>query len=136
MPRTIHKYGLVRAMESFCEKVNKANNVIIDFRVSNIERIDQNLELILFRVISELINNTLKHAKAEKIEIRLEKTENKISLSFCDNGVGFDVDKIMNSEHLGMGLKNIVSRIKSINGSFKFESSPGKGFSIKVEIEL
>ncbi|MBN2683285.1 MAG: Cache 3/Cache 2 fusion domain-containing protein [Bacteroidales bacterium] len=136
MPRTIHKYGLIRAMDSFCEKVNKANAVNIDFRYSNIERIDNNLELILFRVITELINNTLKHAKASVININLSRIENKINLNFSDNGIGFNVEEIVDSDHKGMGLKNIVSRIKSINGIYNFDSEEGKGFAIKVEIEL
>jgi len=137
MPRVIHKYGLIKAIESFCDKVNKTNKISIQFDMKNIsERLDQNLELILFRVITELITNTLKHANAKKINIVLEKIGNKIIMIFKDDGIGFDIDKIMNSEHLGMGLKNIISRIKSINGDYHFISFPDNGFQIKVNIDL
>ncbi|MBU1013413.1 MAG: Cache 3/Cache 2 fusion domain-containing protein [Bacteroidetes bacterium] len=137
MPRVIHKYGLIKALESFCDKVNKTNKINIQLESKHIsDRLDQNLELILFRVITELITNTLKHANAKNINIELEKSRNKIIMSFKDDGIGFDIDKIMNSEHLGMGLKNIISRIKSINGDYHFISFPDNGFQIRVNIDL
>ena len=137
MPRVIHKYGLIKALESFCEKVNKTNTINIQFDKINIpERLDQNLELILFRVITELITNTIKHASAKNIIIELEKSRQKVIMHFKDDGIGFDINKIMNSEHLGMGLKNIISRIKSINGDYDFVSFPDNGFQIKVNIDL
>ncbi|PKP34740.1 MAG: hypothetical protein CVU00_05465 [Bacteroidetes bacterium HGW-Bacteroidetes-17] len=137
MPRVIHKYGLIKALESFCDKVNKTNKINIQLDTKHIsDRLDQNLELILFRVITELITNTLKHANAKHINVELEKSHNKIIMSFKDDGIGFDIDKIMNSEHLGMGLKNIISRIKSINGDYHFISFPDNGFQIRVNIDL
>ena len=137
MPRVIHNYGLVTAIESFCEKVNKTNTININFVKKNIkERFDQNLELILFRVTTELINNTIKHAKAKHILIELKKSTNQMKLYFVDDGIGFNKDEIMTSEQKGMGLKNIISRIKSINGAYKIESSPNRGFKIKVNIDL
>lgn len=137
MPTIIHNYGLVKALESFFEKINKTNQIKIKFETDNIsERLDKNLELIFFRVISELINNTLKHARANNVLIMLLRNENKLSLYFKDDGIGFKVDEIMNTENKGIGLKNIISRIKSINGYYKFNSSEGEGFSIKIEIDL
>jgi PAS domain S-box-containing protein len=136
VPRVIHQYGLVKAVESFCEKVNNANSVDISFKTEKCEqRLDHNTELIFFRIISELINNTLKHANAKNVDITLKKESGKLQLIFKDNGIGFDAKAIMNSEQKGMGLKNIVSRIRSINGVYKIESSPGKGFEIQIEIE-
>ncbi len=137
MPRVIHQYGLIKALESFCEKVNKTNAIIIDLKKVNIPvRLDQNLELILFRVITELINNTIKHANAKSIKIELEKNANKLFMSFTDDGIGFDINEIMKSDYKGMGLKNIISRIKSINGDYSFISFPDNGFNIKVNIDL
>lgn len=137
MPRVIHKYGLVKAIESFCEKVNKTNTINIEFlKRSCGERLDQNLELILFRVITELLNNTLKHAEAKHVIIELEKLAGKLNLVFQDDGIGFDINEIMKSDHKGMGLKNIISRIKSINGDYNFVSFPNNGFKINVNIDL
>ncbi len=137
MPTVISNYGLVKAIESFCEKINKTNRISITFNKINFEkRLDKNIELILFRVISELINNTLKHAYASCIYIELKKIDNKVFISFKDDGVGFDIDEVMNMENKGMGLKNIISRIKSINGQYKFYSSPTNGFSININFDL
>jgi len=137
MPRVIHQYGLLIALESFCDKVNKVNTINIQFDKESIpERLDQNLELILFRVITELINNTIKHANAKKIIIELDKSDKKVMMLFEDDGIGFDIDEIMSSDHKGMGLKNIISRIKSIKGDYNFISSPGNGFKIIVNIDL
>lgn len=136
MPRMINTHGLVKAVEQFCHLVNKTNKLNIAFDTENIERLDQNMEIILFRVISELINNTIKHAEAERVFILLLKRENVLSLYFKDDGKGFDVDDVMKSDKKGMGLKNIISRIKSINGYYDFKSRLGEGFSIKIEIVL
>jgi PAS domain S-box-containing protein len=135
MPTVIQSYGLIKAVQAFCEKVNKTNQLNIRFETENIlDRLESNLELILFRVISELINNSLKHAKAQNVYILLVMYEDKLSLYFKDDGVGFVVDEIIQSENKGMGLKNIISRIKSINGNYSFSSKPAEGFTIKIEI--
>ncbi len=134
MPRIINTHGLVKAVEQFCQMVNKTNKLKISFETENIERLDLNMEIILFRVISELINNTIKHAEAERIFILLLKKENIVSLYFKDDGKGFDVNDVMNSDNKGTGLKNIISRIRSINGNYDFNSKIGEGFSIKIEM--
>lgn len=135
MPTVINSYGLVKAVQAYCDKVNKTNQLNVKFETENIDnRLDSNLELIFFRVISELINNTLKHANAENVYILLVKYENRLTLYFKDDGVGFDVDEIIQSDNKGMGLKNIISRIKSISGKYSFNSIPGKGFTIKIDI--
>lgn len=137
MPTVIQKYGLIKALDSLCNKINNVGKIKINFIHQNIPNsIDADLKLILFRISGELINNTLKHAKAKVINLYIKQTENKIILDFKDDGIGFDVDKIMNIENKGMGLKNIISRIKSIDGYYKFESVPGEGFRIKIEIVL
>lgn len=137
MPRVIHKYGVIKALEAFIEKVNRTNKIKILLSVKDVrERFDQGIELIIFRVISELINNTLKHANAENIHIRFAESDKKILIDFTDDGSGFNITEVMKSESGGTGLKNIISRIKSINGLCTFESFPEKGFSIKIEMSI
>jgi PAS domain S-box-containing protein len=137
MPTVIHSYGLVKAVQAFCEKVNKTKQLNIEFETENIQnRFDVNLELIFFRIISELINNTIKHAQANNIRVLLVKHEKYLKLYFNDDGRGFVLDEILHAENMGMGLKNIVSRVKSINGNYQMNSSPGNGFTIQIEIQL
>ncbi len=137
MPTVIHSYGLVKAVHAFCDKVNKTKQINIKFETELlVDRLEQNLELILFRIISELINNTLKHAEAKHVDILLVQYDDRLTLYFKDDGVGFVVDDIIQSENKGMGLKNIISRVKSINGNYHFLSRPGEGFTIKIEINM
>ncbi len=135
MPRVIHEYGVVKAIQAFCNKINLTNRIKIEFTSEGVDQsMDKNIQLILFRVISELINNTIKHAKASLINISIEAQEAKIRVEFSDNGIGFNTKKIMSDKRVGIGLKSIISRIKSINGSCHFSSEEGQGFRIIIEI--
>ncbi len=135
MPRVIHEYGVVKAIQAFCNKINLTNRIKIEFNTTGVDQnMDMNIQLILFRVISELINNTIKHAQASLISIHIEVKGDKIRLEFNDNGIGFNTEKIMGDKKTGIGLKSIISRIKSINGTCNFSSEEGKGFRIIIEI--
>ena len=135
MPRVIHEYGVVKAIQAFCNKINLTNRIKIEFNSVGVDQtMDKNIQLILFRVISELINNTIKHAKATLISINIEANEGKIRVEFKDNGIGFNTEKIMSDKKTGIGLKSIISRIKSINGRCQFSSEEGQGFKIIIEI--
>ena len=135
MPRVIHEYGLVKALESFAQKVNQIKKLNIRFKHSGIDKtVDADIQLILFRVITELITNTIKHAQARSIDIHLKKQEDHISMVFEDDGIGFDVDEVMNNAKTGIGLKSIISRVKSVNGRCLITSDEDKGFKIHIDI--
>ncbi|HEY9115902.1 MAG TPA: Cache 3/Cache 2 fusion domain-containing protein, partial [Bacteroidales bacterium] len=135
MPRVIKEYGLMKAIDSFCQKVNNMHKLDIQLENDGIEEtLDKDLQLILFRVISELINNSLKHANAKNISIKLKKNDDKISLAFEDDGIGFNMSKVMNNKQTGIGLKSIISRVKSVNGQCIFKSMEGHGFKIYIDI--
>jgi len=135
MPRVIHEYGLVKALEAFCTKVNQTGKIHIDFNAKGIEpSLDKNIQLILFRVISELLTNTIKHAESQNAYIELNKIDDNISLVFTDDGIGFNSKEVMAKKGSGIGLKSIVSRIKSINGSCEIISNEGEGFRIVIDI--
>jgi signal transduction histidine kinase len=134
-PRMILDFGLVKAIESFIKKINITQKIKIIFENRNIsERLDQTIELILYRIITELINNTLKHAEAGKIEIYLEILDGSLQVTYIDDGKGFDKDQVMRDENTGMGLKNISSRLESINGTLKIHTRPGIGTLVVIEI--
>jgi len=136
-PRIILDYGLVKAVESFIKKINITQKAEIIFENKNLqERLDQTIELILYRIISELINNTLKHAEATRIEIYLELLDHNLQLTYMDNGKGFDKDAVMEDQNRGMGLKNITSRLESVNGSLRIHSRPGIGTLVVIEVGL
>lgn len=135
-PRVIIDFGLVKAVESFCKKVNLSQKMNIIYQASVQERFDQTVELVLYRVITELLNNSIKHSGAGKIEIYLEKFDDILQLTYMDDGIGFDLDKVLNSEGTGMGLKNIISRLESIHGTYKIHSMREAGTLVVVEVRL
>ncbi len=135
-PRIIIDFGLVKAVESFSKKLNLSQKVNIIYEASVSERFDQTIELVLYRVITELLNNSIKHADAEKIEIYLEKFDDILQVTYMDDGVGFDLDTTLNDENSGMGLKNIISRLRSINGTYRIHSKKEAGTLVVVEVKL
>lgn len=132
-PHVLTNFGLEKAIKIFIETVNI--NKLIDIQIkSNLQqkRFDFTIETVLYRVICELITNTLKHANASKINIFIELKEQQLTVLYSDNGKGFDISNV---EFNGMGLSNIQSRIKSINGNTIFESFSSKGFKAKIYLQ-
>ncbi|MBL4560470.1 MAG: PAS domain S-box protein [Labilibaculum sp.] len=137
-PHVLNDFGLEKAIRSFTNKINLSQTISISFHAENMEdRINQQVEVVIFRVVSELINNTIKHAKATNIEINLSKEENLVSLIYIDDGIGFDAKEINAGTSTGMGLYNVFSRIRSLNGSHKIKSNPKRGGMMAViEVNL
>lgn len=135
-PHILSDFGLKRAVTNFINKSVNLGGIKIKFD-SNIgaKRYDDNIEVILYRVICELINNSLKHSECTKIDLTLLYSDSKLLLTYRDNGVGFDPQQIIDC---GMGLSNISSRINYLNGSLDISSSKGEGMvaSICVNSEL
>jgi two-component system NarL family sensor kinase len=86
-------------------------------------------------VLQELVNNIIKHAQANEVSIQLVKHETELNIMVEDNGKGFDVTKTLD-EAAGIGLKNIQSRIAFLNGNVYFDSFPGKGTTVTIELPV
>lgn len=137
MPRLINEYGLVKAIESICKKINATGKVKIDFISKGFNgKLDQNIELVFFRVTEELINNTLKHANASNIKIFMCCENSKLDIEYHDNGIGCNINDVYTSSKAGIGVKNIISRIKSLNATYIFFSPESGGFGFKAEVEI
>jgi signal transduction histidine kinase len=95
------------------------------------ERFDANIEVVLYRVVCELVNNSLKHSACERIIIVVNKIGKNIVIDYSDNGKGFNLAEV---ESVGMGLSNIKSRISSLGGKIRFESKPGNGMLAHIEV--
>jgi signal transduction histidine kinase len=136
-PHVLTNFGLVSALKNFSHKINETKSVNISL-VSNMEneRFDHNVETILYRASCELITNTLKHAKANSIQINISKHLRTLTIQFHDDGQGFNPDKKINNMNSGMGFSNISSRIKSINGVFILNSYPGEGTNALIKVRL
>ncbi len=131
-PHVLERYGLRRAIETFIRNATARKTIKTDIS-TNIEthRFEHNIEVILYRICCELINNTLKYAEADKISINITEGEKFIEFKYSDDGIGFDINDV---EYNGMGLTNIKSRVKSLNGSIEIISSPEKGFYTFIKL--
>jgi signal transduction histidine kinase len=134
-PHVLSNFGLASAIGAFTTKINQTKTVEIDFK-TNMEgyRLESDMEVVLYRAVCELINNTLQHSGASKIDIELNKHEKFVTLHFYDNGRGFDTSTLNKEDHKGMGLSNIETRVRSVEGVFILESTPGKGTSALIKM--
>ncbi len=133
-PKIITDYGLIRSLENFCESINATKLLQISFEHDNLSSgLGSTIELTLYRIITELINNTIKHAQAQQVRIELFQQANHIRLSYRDDGIGFELDEALEKSDQTLGLKNIISRVRSLKGDFSFRNTrPG----IEILIDL
>ncbi len=129
MPESLVRYGLNAALADFCKSTDKVNYHFY----GNDHRMDENLEVTVYRIVNELINNALRHSEAEQINVQLILEEHRVSIVVEDNGKGFDTSLI--SGFAGTGLKNVKSRVESFNGTIDITSFPGNGTEINVEFK-
>jgi len=132
-PHILLNYGLVPAINSFIEKLQLTSKIDIQLTQSDITRFNEHQEIMLYRIFTELMNNTLKYAQATKVDISINNTEKGIEFFFSDNGIGFNTDKLGNKK-TSMGIENFKRRISSFNGIFELHSQPNKGMSVKIVI--
>jgi len=135
-PHILNNFGLHKALQSFVNKIQFSNNINIILNSNlNEKRFSYNIEVVFYRVICEMITNTLKHASARRITIDLFEDNEELLLEYFDDGIGFSPEKAEQSGQ-GMGLANMRSRVNSLNGNYQITSRKGKGvyFSINVKI--
>ncbi len=95
---------------------------------------DNDKAVILYRMAQEILNNTVKHSGAKQITVLLKASGNLFTLAFSDDGVGFDIEKKMNSG--GAGLNNLQNRARLINAQLTMQSTPGNGTGVTIELPL
>ncbi len=131
-PHVLNDFGLARGVQNFIDKSAAMHEVKIRFTTNlRSERFDTDVEVILYRVICELINNSLKHAACTAINLSLSQNGTELTLDYTDNGRGFNPEAMLDC---GMGLSNIDSRINSLGGTFDIVSSKGKGMRAAIRI--
>ena len=131
-PHVLNSFGLARGIKNFVDRTAALHDVKIEFTTPlRDQRFDSNIEVIIYRVICELINNSLKHSSCTTINISLTLNNGRIAVVYSDNGCGFSYKESLNS---GMGLSNMKSRISSLGGSLRFNSKPGSGMSAHFEV--
>jgi signal transduction histidine kinase len=134
LPQGLEEFGLSYAVEGLCEKTIELSKIDIHLKTENTENIDTKVSLILYRLIQELLNNAVKHSEASTIDLSIKKEKNELILNYTDNGKGFDFAEAY--EKRSLGLKNIETRTKMINGTTKFDTKPNEGLKLEVRIPI
>ena len=133
-PHILSNYGLVPAFNNTIAIAKDLITIKFTSNCNNL-RFTNNIEIVCFRIFKELLNNTLKHANAKHIEILLQYNKKVLSLKFKDDGKGFDVKEQMEERKTGLGLFNILSRVKAINADYHINSEPGLGINFELKIK-
>lgn len=126
------KFGLISSLKSLCETIN-SEKLKIDFLHHGIdERLPVEITVPIYRAIQELFSNIIKHAKASKVTLQVQRNSQQLNVIVEDNGKGFNPK----AEFEGMGLKSVKSRVEAINGKITFDSSPFSGTTVIIDIPL
>lgn len=130
MPDMLLKHRLKEALELYCEHLSSEGQLTFDLQCyGNLELLDTTMELQVYRIVQELLQNVIKHAAASHAIIQLRYDEGTIRLSVEDDGKGFDTEQ----PNRGAGLSNIAGRIKALHGYFSIASTPAMGTTVHVE---
>ncbi len=126
--------GLGEALVELAEEINLANEfkVTVVNEIDDKDRIDPNMELMLYRIAQEQLNNIRKYAQAKNVEIKAKLVKDNLFFSVADDGIGFDISQ----KSKGIGLKNMQSRVDFYTGSLAIVTSPGKGCAIEINIPM
>jgi two-component system, NarL family, sensor kinase len=134
MPHALLSKGVITALSQFISDINACGKLEINFSHEE-QKIDSNKSIHVYRMITEMVNNAVKHSGASTLQIALRNDKNKLILDVKDNGRGFDSDEIMKVTG-GYGLRNIFSRTNILGGDMYLTSSPSTGTAYTIEIPL
>jgi len=136
MPEALVKFGLDTALKDFCNDIHQSGALKLNYQSFGLEDavIDQTIAITIYRIVQELLNNTMKHAAAKSAIVQVSKTDGLLSVTVEDDGKGFDTS-VLNSP-LGMGWNNIQNRIEFLNGKLDVNSQPGDGTSVHIELNV
>ncbi len=132
LPSGLEEFGLKYAIESLCDKVESVSQLVIFLNINGLERLENRLELSLYRILQELLNNTLKHANATEVKISFTTDNQQLIINYQDNGQGFDLEKLSKR---GLGLKNIESRVSMIHGKMEYKTNLDKGMGVVLRVK-
>jgi signal transduction histidine kinase len=132
LPYSLVQDGLFPAVDELLKKSLRDVSYQFDFS-GMAKRLDKDIEINMYRIAQELIQNVLKHSSATHVEVQLEYEQSKLSLSVKDNGKGYDPGLIKSNS---VGLTNIRTRTELIRGTFKMDSAVNLGTKVSVEVPL
>ena len=135
MPEMLTKFGLDEALKEYCNTINATQLLAVKYQSLGMDiRVDKSTEIIIYRIIQELLNNVMKHAVATEVMVQLIKGDGRFSIMVEDNGKGFDTALLKSSK--GAGLTSIRSRVDYLKGRLDIHSEQGKGTLVNIEFNI
>jgi signal transduction histidine kinase len=134
-PHVLLNFGLHAAICNFIELFSKNVDITLSSNLGTM-RFQATEESLIYRIIKELINNTVKHARATNIKIDIDYYEPALICHYRDNGMGFDWEHQISSMPKGLGINNIIARIRSLGGEYEVVSKPEHGFEINIVLQM
>ena len=135
MPEALIRFGLRDALQDYCDHLQQGGIFKINFQSFNMEkRLPQDIEVIIFRIVQELLNNVVKHSAADQVLVQLIRDENRLSVDVEDNGKGMNADSL--SQAMGVGWLNIKSRVDYLKGNLDIRTAPEEGCAVHIEFSL
>ncbi len=134
MPEALIRFGLDTALNDFCNDINQSGALKISYQSIGMEgvTIDQTISITLYRIVQELINNTMKHAGATSAIVQITKSNEQLSVTVEDDGKGFDTNILKTNK--GIGWINIQNRVEFLKGKLDIRSKAGEGTSVQIEL--
>lgn len=133
-PPFLSELGVIQAIQDLIDQTRLRCDFILRSDLDpSIQRLDHEIEITLYRIVQELLNNAIKHSSATEVEISLFKNDQSLFLTYFDNGKGINMQKL-NDSFKNMGIFGIKERVKNLGGTVEIESAPGKGTQIFIQI--
>ena len=134
MPEALVKFGLDTALKDFCNDINNSGALKVNYQSIGLENVEveQTTAITIYRIVQELLNNTIKHAAATNAIVQLSKSDGLLSVTVEDDGKGFDTSILKQAK--GIGWSNIENRVEFLKGKLDVNSQPGNGTSVLIEL--
>jgi signal transduction histidine kinase len=127
LPKVLYEFGLVDALEDSCDLVSRGTNIHVQFSYQDVSNkslvLTKQFELTIYRVVMEILNNSIKYSKATSVDVKILKGDECYEVHVSDNGIGFNMNDGIPQKKLGMGIKNIYSRVEVFEGSCELISN-------------
>ncbi len=134
MPSALIRLGLIPAVKEVVDNINSAKTIKIEFNTNIETTLGNSIDITVYRIIQEILNNMIKHSKTNTIDLQIIKTETNLDITIKDNGIGFNVNELKDAK--GIGWKNIFSRVSMLNGNIKIESKPQIGTAVFINLNV
>lgn len=136
-PPSLYRFGFVAAAEGLLDRLNEDHHIQGIFSVEDIRQPEEDIAILLYQSLREMLHNVVKHARASEVRLHLGGEGDRFVVTLTDNGVGFDAERVMTGDAAGSyGLFSIQQRLESIGGSLEVRSRPGAGAAFIMTVPL